>query len=109
MLMANPKWKYQKPKPVYDYGNKLYLEHDVPAKILISHWEFIVDSGNGPSFKCFVTKEDGEEVDKVWSVWDHKLKLKLKDKVKGKKAGFDKVEVTVTRKGEEMEEYFELS
>ena len=106
------KWKYQNPEKERmrtDYkSGRLYLENDKPKKIVVSDWEFPASSGSTPSFKCFVTKEDGKAVDKHWSVWDFELKEALKAKLKSKKANRDKVEVTVTRRQKGMEESFEL-
>ncbi len=104
------KWKYQteKDRRRSDYSNKLYLEKDKPKRITITSWEFIKNPDKGPLFKCFVVKEDNKEVDKVWSVWDFELVERIREKVKGKKADLAKVELTVVKKGDELEEYFEL-
>ena len=105
------KWKYADPdknKMYTDYSNKVYLEKDKPKKLLITNWEFFKGMERGPLFKCFVEKEDGKKVDKSWAVWDFDLMEVLKERLKGKKPGTSKVEITVIKKGDELEETFEL-
>ena len=101
------KWKYAKEKKERQYGNYIYLENDKPKILVISHWEFM-SSADGPSFKCSVSKEDGEEVDKFWYVWDFDLKEELKKRLKSKKPDVNKMEFTVTKREKDMEESFEL-
>ena len=105
------KWKYANPdkQNIYtNYSNKIYLELDKPKTMVITNWEFLKGTDNGPIFKCFVEKEDGEDVDKNWAVWDYSLMEALKAKLKGKKPDLAKVEITVLKKGDELEEEFEL-
>ena len=101
------RWKYQKQRNKSSRDTYIYLKPDEAKKLKITAWEFTKNL-DGPKFRCAVIEEDGEEVDKFWYVWDFDLKEALKAKLKGKKADMDKVEVTVTRSVEDMEEVFEL-
>jgi hypothetical protein len=106
------KWKYQnqeKKDRFSDYKtNRLYLKEGEATKMVISDWEFIKSGGNLPSFKCFVVEENGETVDKHWSIWDYDLKEALKVKLRGKNPRSDKVEITVVMTKKGMEDIFEL-
>ncbi len=95
------KWKYQNPdkqKMYTDYkSGRLYIEEGKKTKLVLSDWEFLKSGGSTPTFKCFVIEENGQEVDKHWSVWDFDLKEALKAKLRGKKPKTDKIAVTIKK------------
>lgn len=107
-----PKWKYQNPdkqRMYTDYkSGRLYFDDGKPTKLGITDWEFSTGGESSPSFKCFVVEENGEKVDKHWSVWDFDLKEALKAKLKGMNPRRDKAEITVTRRQKGMEEIYTL-
>ena len=59
-------------------------------------------------FKCYIVGEDGEEVDKMWYVWNSELKEELKKLLKGKNPDYAKVELEVVRHEKGIEESFEV-
>ncbi|MFW6449523.1 MAG: hypothetical protein ACOCZ6_00590 [Nanoarchaeota archaeon] len=101
------KWKRQKEKP-RSFVKFLRFQPDETKELTVSDWQF----PKNPSsylFKCYVTKENGEEVDKVWSVWDYGSTQKLKKKLGvNYVSGSKELKVTM-RKDEEEETYFEIS
>lgn len=103
------KWKYQKEKG--GFGNNLWvqLENGIPKKLKISDWQFI-DNPDSYTFKASVIEEDEHPADKFWTVWDYDLKELLKKKLKVFKPNRHKVELIITKKGNEddFEEIFEL-
>lgn len=78
-----PKWKYAKGKEPIK-GRYLYFEDNKSKDLVISNWSFDKYSSESPLFRCYVTKLDGEDVDKLWSVWDYEFTQVLKKKLKGK-------------------------
>ena len=106
-------WKYQKKKSGYNHDIWIRLQSDVPKKLKIKEWQFL----NNPDevlFKCSVVEEDGEPVDKFWTVWNYDLKELLKKKLKPFKPERHSVELVITKKGpaeddeDGVEEFFEL-
>lgn len=100
------KWKRQKDKP-RSYVKFLRFEDGETKELTVSDWDFSKNPA-GYLFKCYVTKENGEEVDKVWSVWDYDSAQKLKKKLGVKYvAGSKELRVTM-HKDEEDETYYEI-
>lgn len=95
-----------KAKRTYDIY--IFLENDVPKKMKIFGWEFPKNGADDVLFKCSVAEENGVAVDKFWTVWDHDLKELLKKKLKPFNAKKSRVDLIVTRRGDEIEESFEL-
>ena len=77
-------------------GNYLKFEEGKAKSIVISNWDF-TKHPSGYLFRCYVRKEDGVAVDKIWTVWDYESMLGLKRKLKVKCLG-DEKELTVTMK-----------
>ena len=99
-------WKYQNKKKFTPKSLRfVYLKKNIQKQMTISHWNFEKNEYTGALFQCNVVMEDGEDVDKIWSVWDFELKEALKKKLKNKKG---KASITITKKGEPFEEYYEL-
>ena len=103
-----PKWKYAKPQKKSNYDFYFRLESDKPTKLLISDWSFEKNPYTESLFSCSVKEVDGIKADKVWTVWDFDLKEALKKKLKGLSAHKDSAEFTVTKREEDMDEFFEL-
>jgi hypothetical protein len=101
------KWKYVKDQQKRTNDLFLYLPEGKEKKVVITGWSF-EKMFNGALFKCEVINEDGQEVDKFWSVWDHELKEMLKSKLKGKKPDKTKVALTVKKTTVEGDESYEL-
>jgi hypothetical protein len=102
-----PRWKYQKPKSVNKDDLWIRLELGKPKKLKIHNWEFF-NNPEGYSFKCSVTEEDEQAVDKFWTVWDYELKEELKKKLKPFNPDRHKVELIVTKTSDDIEEEFDL-
>ena len=102
-----PKWKRQKGKP-RSYVKFLRFQPDETKDLTVSDWN-VPKNPSSYLFKCFVTQENGEEVDKVWSVWDYDSTQKLKKKLGVRYVpGSKNLRVTM-RKDEDDETYFEIS
>ena len=101
------KWKYaNEKKPMQD----LYLRFEVgkTKTLTVTNWDFDRHP-SGYMFKCFVEKEDGKTVDKVWTVWDYESAELLKKKLGAKyRSGNAEVTVTLVR-DEDDEEIFEVA
>jgi len=85
----------------------LRFEKDKEKRLTVSDWDFT----KGPSdylFKCYVIKEDGKEVDKIWTVWDYDSAQKLKKKLGVRFMTGSKDLVVVMHKDDEDESYFEI-
>lgn len=106
--MPTPKWKYAKEPKKKDSSVYIRLEDNTPTKMLISDWTFEKNPYTDALFSCTVKELDGEEADRIWTVWDFDLKEELKKRLKGKSANKDTEEITVTKREKDMEEYFEL-
>ena len=108
-MAAQKKYKYvnQRKKPNYD----LYLrfETDKPKEVTLSSWEFTKDSYNESLCKCYISKEDGEKVDKIWSIWDYEFAEKLKKKLSGKNQMDGFTLTVVARENEDGESYLEFT
>lgn len=89
--MAEKKWKYQTNS--INRLQFLRFENDVVKKIKVSDWSF--EKGqSGYLFKCYVVEEDGEEVDKMWFVYDYDFVQELK-KILGVKSTHEKKDLNV--------------
>lgn len=103
------KWKSTedggKPKYTVEY---LRFEEGKEKTLLVSDWDFS-KSPAGYLFKCYVLKEDGEEVDKIWTVWDYASAQLIKKKLGAKYVSTPK-EITVKMlvDEEDDETYFEV-
>jgi hypothetical protein len=85
----------------------LRFEEGVPTEVTVSDWDFSKGS-SGYLFKCYVTKENDEEVDKIWTVWDYESSLKLKKKLGAKYTSGKKVLKVVMHKNDEDDIFFEI-
>ena len=89
-------------------GNFLRFEEGTPKTLLVSDWDF-TKHPSGYLFRCYVKTEDGEAVDKIWTVWDYESAQTLKKKLKVKCLG-DEKELTVTmERNEDGDATFTLS
>lgn len=105
--MVVKKWKYQNPKPERNYDHYLKFETNELKKIKIMGWEFTKNPVTGSLMQCDVVEEDGEKVDKIWSIWNFELVDELKKKLKGKSPR-TKIELKIIRKEKDLEESFEI-
>lgn len=101
------KWKYAKEKKMSEYDTYLRFENDKPKKIKFKFWKF-EKAFNESLFNCSVIEEDGEAVDKIWSVWNVELRDKLKKKLAGLNANKRTIEIKLVRHEKDMEESFEI-
>ncbi len=100
------KWKRQKERQ-QSRVSFLRFDDDETKDLVVSDWDFQKGS-SGSLFKCYITAENGEDVDKVWYVWDYNFVQKLKKRLGVKYiAGEKKIKVTM-HKDDEDEIYFEL-
>ena len=86
----------------------LKFEEGKPKRVTISDWDFS-KSPSGYLFRCYVTEEDGEKVDKIWTVWDFASAQTLKKKL-GTRYITGKKELEVVMKLDDDDEaYFEIN
>jgi hypothetical protein len=85
----------------------LRFEEGTPKEVTVSDWDFSKGS-SGFLFKCYVTKEDNVEVDKIWTVWDYESAIKLKKKLGAKYTSGKKIIKAVMHKNDEDDIYFEI-
>ena len=76
-------------------GRFLRLEDNKPTQITFSDWT--TDKYNDVLFKSYASKENGVEIDQVWTIFDFSLAEKLKKIVKGKKT-HQRITVEITKK-----------
>jgi hypothetical protein len=76
----------------------------VPKKLTVNEWSF--PKGQQYLFRCYVGKEDGLDVDKIWTVWDYESTKQLKKKL-GLKGNSPK-ELTATMHSVDDESTFEI-
>jgi len=106
--MAKKTWKYAKEKPAFT-GRFIKLVDNEPKELTITDWDFSKSTG-GYLFKCYVNSEDGEESDKIWTVWEYDLMMLLKKKLAGKKVHIPMtVKVLINRKSKDEEPEYEVS
>lgn len=103
-----PKWKYQVPQKKKDPSVYFRMENEKKYRLLISDWNFEKNPYTDSLFSCSVKKLNGEDTDKIWTVWNFDLKEALKKKLKAKNSNKDMVEITVTKYEKDLEESFEL-
>lgn len=103
------RWKYQNKKEFNKRDIWVRLIPDETKKLKIHDWQFL-DNPDGVLFRASVLEEDGEAVDKFWTVWDYNLKEELKKKLKPFKSDKHKIDLTITKKGDDddFEEIFDL-
>lgn len=101
------KWKYAKEKKTYS-TQFLKFEEGKPKEIEVENWSF-ERAAAGYLFKCYVVKEDGESVDKIWCVWDFDSAEALKKKLGAKyTAGTKELKVTM-KLDEDEQQTFEFA
>ncbi len=61
----------------------LKFEDKKTKQLIISDWT--KEKYGDILFKCYVSEEDGQESDKVWTVFDFDLAEKMKKVIRGKK------------------------
>ena len=101
------KFKNLKPNERKYSVEYLRFEIDTPKVITVSDWNF-AKGASGYLFKCYVVKEDGNEIDKIWTVWNYETAQALKKKLGTKYVSGKKEMKVVMRKDDEDEHYFEL-
>lgn len=107
-MRKSSKWKYAKEKKTTSYDTYLRFKNDEPKKVKFKFWKFERNPVNDSLFTCTVVEEDGEKVDKIWSVWNVELRDKLKKSLAGLNANKREIEIELVRKEEDMEESFEV-
>ena len=100
------KWKYTKDKPVYS-TQFLNFKEGEEKTVEIENWIF-ERAAAGYLFKCYVVKENGEPVDKIWCVWDWESTEALKKRLGVKYTTGTKEVTAVMRKNDDEESYFEF-
>jgi hypothetical protein len=63
-------------------ANFLHFDDGEEKELLVSGWKFGRQTG-GYLFRCYVEEENGEKVDKIWTIWDYDSAQALKKKLKG--------------------------
>ncbi len=101
------KWKYQVEKKKSSYDTYLRFEGNETKKLKIKNWDFTKNPMTEALMTSDVIEENGEEVDRIWSVWNYDLTQELKKKLKTKNPK-EAVSLTITRHEEDMEESFEF-
>ena len=101
------KWKSTSERTQYT-ARFLKLEENKETELTISDWDF-TKQASGALFKCYVIKENGEEIDKIWTVWDYETSLVLKKKLGVKYVSGSKVLKVTMKKDDEEEIYFEIN
>jgi hypothetical protein len=92
-------WKYQnKTRQSAEY---VRFEEGVAKTLTVTEWDF--PKGAPYLFRCYVTLEDGNSVDKLWTVWDGATSRALKKKL-GVKANAPR-ELTVTMHTDDEDEH----
>lgn len=104
---TTPKWKYQIEKKKSSYDTYLRFENEKEKKIKIKNWDFKKHPMTEALMTSEVIEEDGEKVDKVWSVWNYDFAQELKKRLKSKNKR-DELELIIVRHEEDMEESFEV-
>jgi hypothetical protein len=99
-----PKWKYTEPKKSSSV-QFLRFDEGKAKKLTVSLWEF--PKGKQYLFRCYITMEDGEQADKIWTVWDYGSTLRLKKKL-GIKSNNSK-DIAVTMRMEDDESTYEIA
>jgi len=86
-----------------------YLQFDEGEikEVRISDWDFEKSSA-GYLFKCYVIEENGQTVDKVWTVWDYDTSLNLKKVLGVKFLSGSKVLKVKMRSNDDGEDAFEI-
>jgi hypothetical protein len=97
-------YKYQAPKKTTGVQFLRFVEGKA-KKLTVSLWEF--PKGKQYLFRCYITMEDGEQTDKIWTVWDYESTRRLKKKL-GAKTG-DSKDITVTMRMEDDESTYEIA
>ncbi|MGM5482557.1 MAG: hypothetical protein ACQESF_03785 [Nanobdellota archaeon] len=100
------KWKRQKSSN-RSYVNFLRFSPEETKELRVSDWDF-TKNPSGYLFKCYVIRENGEEVDKIWTVWDYETAQKLKKKLGVKYVSGSKDLKVTMQKDEEDDTYFEI-
>lgn len=101
------KWKYVKEKPA-PADNFLRFEEGEEKTLVVANWSF-ERAAAGYLFKCYVEEENGEEVDKIWCVWDFDSAEALKKKLGAKYTSGTKELKVKMRLNEDEQQYFEIS
>lgn len=100
--------KYKEQNNTQKTAEFLRFEHDKPKKLHLDEWDFSRHPA-GYCFKAYVLKEDGEEVDKIWTVWDYHSSLRLKKALSATPVlGGKEITVVMKHDEEEGEDYFEI-
>lgn len=101
------KWKYANPKKK-NYDQYLRILRDEPKTIIISGWNFDRNQYTDAVFFADISEENGEEVSKVWSVWNKKLRDILKTLLKKKNSFTDKVKLKIVLRVEKAVDVFKV-
>ncbi len=101
-------WKYQKQRKKSNWDAYMHFLPDQVYELEISDWNFKKNPDNDSLFCTAVSSENGQAVDKIWSVWDYSLKEQLKKHLKPFSSNRDKVKFRITRHVEDEEESFVL-
>lgn len=96
-------WKYAQHQT--NQARYVYFKEGVAKKLTVTDWDF--SKGKPYLFRCYVSTEDGEAVDKMWMVWDYESAMALKKRL-GVKYTAPK-EVTVVMRTEDDESTFKIS
>ena len=98
------KWKSNNENNNNRTARFLQFEEGKEKTIKITDWNFDKGPG-GYLFKCYVVEEDGEEADKIWTVWDYESTQLLKKKLKGQGPKKIKVRMFIDDEDEQCFEF----
>ena len=76
-------------------------------ELTVMNWDFSKHP-SGYLFRCYVTKENGEKTDKIWTVWDYETMVILKKKLKARYTSGSKELKVKKLRDEDDEVYFEI-
>jgi len=98
----------------YQYTNKqqrtanfLKFDENEQKELVVNEWDYTKHS-SGYLFRCYVEEENGEKVDKIWTVWDYQSTQLLKKKLGSKCLQPKRLKVKMTVNDEDEQE-FEIS
>ncbi len=100
--------KNTKTQKKYTRIEYLQFKENEEKELVVSNWDFTKGAA-GYLFRCYVLKENGEETDKVWTVWDYESTLILKKKLGVKFTSGTKLLKVKMVLNEEDEQSFEIS
>ena len=94
------KYKYTTDAPKKT-GRFLFFQDGETKDVKVTDWDFSKNP-SGYLFRAYVIEENGEEVDKIWTVWEYEFAQKLKKALGVKPSGAKELRVNMTKEDDEM-------